>query len=146
MPALRSSLDPELLIPRVEVRPPRTIEDRLTESLKSLRGLAGFRSGVVSRRDGLVISHTLDNMSDAARLCAMAAALTGTSWSTGVELNQGAFNHATVRYMDGILLIKEAGPLAILAALFAPGMDATSSMTKLHEVGETISDILEDLR
>lgn len=136
-------LDP--LIPRVEVRPPSSMTDRLRELLQSLRNIGGFVSAAVSRRDGLVIHHTLRNPHEAAILCAMAAALVGSSKTTGAELGKGAILHGIIRYERGVLVVSEAGPEAVLACLLSAQANLGHAVLMVEKVSEKVSEVLAEL-
>ncbi len=135
----------DLLVARVEARPPARVDERLRQALRRLGDIDGLLAGAVSRRDGLVIQHSMRNSAEAARLCAMAAAMTGASGSAGTELKQGEFSYAIVRYGKGVFVVREAGPGAVVAALLASDAKLGLVLLRLKEVAMTVGDILQEL-
>lgn len=129
----------------VEVPPPLDIGSQLRLELEGLRRVPGLLAAAVTRRDGLAIQHTFRSAREAAALCAMAAAMVGAARSAGAELEQGEFDHGMVRFGDGILFVKDAGPEAILACLFRPDANLGLALLKIARVSEEIEEILENL-
>lgn len=126
-------------------RPPKDVSEALKDELFGLGDLPGWISAAVTRRDGLAIQHTFGTGHEAASLCAMAAALVGSARSTGEQLEQGPFNYAFVQYLDGLLLVMEAGPEAILACLLKRNANLGLALMKVAQVARRISDRLEEL-
>ena len=136
---------PILLMPPVDVRPPATMSDRLRAELVTLKQVPGFEAAVVSRRDGLVIHHTMKTAHEAASLCAMAAAMVGASGSAGAALERGGFVHAIIRYDDGILVVSEAGAEAVVACLLRPDANVGFLIMKIATVAENVMETLGEL-
>jgi predicted regulator of Ras-like GTPase activity (Roadblock/LC7/MglB family) len=113
--------------------------------MEPLRKVQGFVSAAVTRRDGLVIHHTFPNARAAAGLSAMAAAMTGASRATGAELGIGLPEYGFIYFQEGILLMKDAGPQAILACLLQLGSNIGYVITRISRVAEQIREALEDL-
>lgn len=126
------------------IRPPRELSEALREELFRLQSLSGWISAVVTRRDGLAIQHTFRSGHEAASLCAMAAAFVGSARATGSELAQGPFSHAFVQYLDGILLVVEAGDEAILACLMKHDANLGLALTKVSQVAKRIAERLQE--
>lgn len=143
-PAVRavSTSDP---VQVVVVRPPQGIEERLREAMGPLRKVQGFVNAAVTRRDGLVIHHTFPNARAAAGLSAMAAAMTGASRATGAELGIGLPEYGFIYFQEAILLMKDAGPQAILACVLKLGSNIGYVITRISRVAEQIREALEDL-
>ncbi len=129
----------------VVVHPPQGVEERLREALELLRKVPGFLSAAVTRRDGLVIHHTFANARDAAGLSAMAAAMAGAARATGVELGQGPPEYGFFRFQEGVLLIREAGPEALLACLLQTDANVGYAIRRVTDVSEKIRETLEEL-
>ena len=127
------------------VRPPIDLSEALREELLGLRNVPGWISAAVTRRDGLAIQHTFSKSREANTLCAMAAAIVGSARSTGHELGQGPFNYSIVQYLDGLLLVMEAGPEAILACLFARSANLGLALLKTTQVAKRIEGRLEEM-
>jgi predicted regulator of Ras-like GTPase activity (Roadblock/LC7/MglB family) len=132
-------------VPRVEARPPASVDQRLRRALNHLADIDGFVACAVSRTDGLVIQHTMKSAAEAARLCAMAAAMCGASGATGSELKQGEFSYAIVRYAEGIFVLREAGRGAVLAALLSSDAKLGMVLLRLKEVSMLVGDILQEV-
>src|SRR5437016_14592326 len=93
----------------VIVSPPTDISEALRTELFALSKVPGWISAAVTRRDGLAIEHTFKSAHEANVLCSMAAAVVGNARSTGNHLRQAPFTTSIVRYVDRLLLVKEAG-------------------------------------
>ncbi len=141
----RRAVAPGATMETVVMRPPLELSEALREELFRLREVPGWISAAVTRRDGLAIQHTFRSGHEAASLCAMAAALVGSARSTGSELTQGPFSHAFVQYLDGILLVMEAGEQAILACLMKRDANLGLALMKVTQVARRISARLEEL-
>jgi predicted regulator of Ras-like GTPase activity (Roadblock/LC7/MglB family) len=113
--------------------------------LFALRDVPGWISAAVTRRDGLAIQHTFAKGREASALCAMAAATVGSARSTGDELRQGPFNYSVVQYVDGLLLVMEAGPEAILACLLKRSSNLGLALLKVTQVARRIQGRLEEI-
>jgi predicted regulator of Ras-like GTPase activity (Roadblock/LC7/MglB family) len=133
------------LLETIIVRPPMDLSDALREELFALRNVPGWISAAVTRRDGLAIQHTFGNGREASVLCAMAAATVGSARSTGDELGQGLFNYSVVQYVDGLLLVMEAGPEAILACLLKRSANLGLALLKVTQVAHRIQERLEEI-
>jgi len=129
----------------VIVRPPLDLAEALKEELSGMRNVPGWISAAVTRRDGLAIQHTFGRGQEANALCAMAAAVVGSARSTGEELRQGAFNYSVVQYRDGLLLVMEAGPEAILACLLKRSANLGLALLKVTQVAKRIEERLEEI-
>jgi predicted regulator of Ras-like GTPase activity (Roadblock/LC7/MglB family) len=138
---VRSESPGETLI----IRPPVDLSEALREELSGLRNLQGWISAAVTRRDGLAIQHTFGKGQQANALCAMAAAIVGSARATGEELRQGAFNYSIVQYVDGLLLVKEAGAEAILACLFSRNANLGLALLTMTQIAKRIEERLEEL-
>src|SRR5438046_8829014 len=113
--AVPRTIHSETPLETIIVRPPIDLSEAVREELSGMGNVPGWISAAVTRRDGLAIQHTFGSSHEANALCAMAAAIVGSARSTGEELRQGAFNYSVVQYRDGLLLVMEEGPEAILA-------------------------------
>jgi predicted regulator of Ras-like GTPase activity (Roadblock/LC7/MglB family) len=129
----------------VVVKAPQGIEERLREAMEPLRKVQGFVSAAVTRRDGLVIHHTFPSARAAAGLSAMAAAMVGASRAAGAELGIGLPTYGFIYFEDGILLIQDAGPQAILACLLELGANIGYVITRISRISEQVREALEDL-
>ncbi len=125
--------------------PPPGLAERLHEELAKLHSVPGFVSAAVTRRDGLVIAHSMRTAHDAASLCAMAAAMVGASRSTGTELEQGSFLHGVIQFQDGVLVVKDAGPEAILACLLRPDANLGLVLMMASRASEMVEHALAEL-
>ncbi len=143
--AVPRTIRSETLLETIIVRPPIDLSKALREELLGLRNVPGWISAAVTRRDGLAIQHTFSKSQEANTLCAMAAAIVGSARSTGDELRQGPFNYSVVQYLDGLLLVMEAGPEAILACLFARGANLGLALLKITQVAKRIEGRLEEM-
>ena len=137
-----AALDPRTI---VVVHPPEGVEDRLRRAVEGLRQMRGFVSAAVTRRDGLVIHHTFDRARDAAGLSAMAAAMLGAARAAGSELGKGPPEYGFFRFSDGILVIQDAGPEAILACLMDVETDLEFALTSISHASEDVRETLEEL-
>jgi len=129
----------------VMVKAPQGIEERLREAMEPLRKVQGFVSAAVTRRDGLVIHHTFPSARAAAGLSAMAAAMVGASRAAGAELGIGLPTYGFIYFEDGILLIQDAGPQAILACLLELGANIGYVITRISRISDQVREALEDL-
>jgi predicted regulator of Ras-like GTPase activity (Roadblock/LC7/MglB family) len=144
--AVPQTIRSETLLETIIVRPPIDLSEALREELLELRNVPGWISAAVTRRDGLAIQHTFSKSREANTLCAMAAAIVGSARTTGDELRQGPFNYSVVRYLEGLLLVMEAGPEAILACLFARGANLGLALLKITQVAKRIEGRLEAMQ
>ena len=129
----------------VIVSPPTDISEALRTELFALSKVPGWISAAVTRRDGLAIEHTFKSAHEANALCAMAAAVVGSARSTGDHLRQGPFTYSIVRYVDGLLLVMEAGPEAILTCLLEHDANLGLALMKVTQVARRIEDRLEEM-
>ena len=143
--AVPRTIRPESPLETIIVRPPVDLSEALKEELSGLRNVRGWISAAVTRRDGLAIQHTFGKSHEANVLCAMAAAIVGSARSTGEELRQGAFNYSIVQYLDGLLLVMEAGPEAILACLLKRNSNLGLALLKVTQVAKRIEGRLEEM-
>lgn len=143
--ATLSSARPHEALSPVAVRPPKNVEERLRDAIESLRSVPGFVSAAVTRRDGLVIKHSFERSREAAGLGAMAAAMVGAARATGVELGQGVPEYGFFQFHDGILVIQDAGPEAILACLVRKESNLGIAIPRISSVSDTIRETLEEL-
>jgi predicted regulator of Ras-like GTPase activity (Roadblock/LC7/MglB family) len=127
------------------VHPPEGVEERLRRALDPLRSIRGFLSAAVTRRDGLVIHHTFKNTREAAGLSAMAAAMLGAARATGVELGKGALRYSIIHFTEGILLIQDAGPEAILACLLELETNLGFALSRMSRASQEIRESLEQI-
>ncbi|HEX9340555.1 MAG TPA: roadblock/LC7 domain-containing protein [Thermoplasmata archaeon] len=127
------------------VSPPEGVAERLRAALAPIRQVPGFVSAVVTRRDGLVIHHTFKTARDAAGLSAMAAAMIGAARSTGLELRKGLPEYGFFRFQEGVLLIRDAGPAALLACLLETDANIGYAIAKLTRVSQLVQETLEEL-
>jgi len=129
----------------VIVSPPTDISEALRTELFALSKVPGWISAAVTRRDGLPIEHTFKSAREANILCAMAAAVVGGARSTGDHLRQGPFTYSIVRYVDGLLLVMEAGPEAILTCLLEHDANLGLALMKVTQVARRIEGRLEEM-
>jgi predicted regulator of Ras-like GTPase activity (Roadblock/LC7/MglB family) len=129
----------------IPVQPPKDLANALRQELFRLRDLPGWISAAVTRRDGLAVQHTFGSGQEAAALCAMAAAIVGGARTTGETLGQGPFSYSIVQYIDGILLVMEAGPEAILACLLKRETNLGLALMKVTSVAKRIEERLEEV-
>ena len=142
IPRAASSLSP---LETIVVRPPTDIAEALRSELFTLSKVPGWISAAVTRRDGLVIEHTFGTAHEATVLCAMAAAVVGSARSTGDHLGQGPFTYSIIQYADGVLLVMEAGPEAILTCLLQTHANLGLALLKVAQVARRIEDRLEEM-
>jgi predicted regulator of Ras-like GTPase activity (Roadblock/LC7/MglB family) len=128
----------------IPVPAPTDISERLKDALDALRKIEGFLSAAVTRRDGLVIYHTFATAREAAGLSAMAAAMAGAARATGAELGQGEPEYGIFHFEEGVLLIREAGPEAILACLMGRDANLGFALMKMARVSEDVRETLEE--
>ncbi len=143
--AVPRTIRSETRLETIIVRPPIDLSEALREELSGMRNVPGWISAAVTRRDGLAIQHTFGSSHEATALCAMAAAIVGSARSTGEELRQGAFNYSVVQYRDGVLLVMEAGPEAILACLLKRSSNLGLALLKVTQVAKRIEERLEEI-
>lgn len=129
----------------VTIRPPGGIPERLSVAIEQLRRTRGFISAAVTRRDGLVIHHTFRKAQDAAGLSAMAAAMLGAARAAGSELGMAPPEYGFFRFSDGILLLQDAGPEAILACLMDPETNLGFALTQISRASEEVRKTLEEI-
>ena len=144
MPVART-VSSETPLDSILVHPPTDISEALRTELFALNKVPAWVSAAVTRRDGLVIEHTFGRGHEANVLCAMAAAIVGSARSTGEALDQGVFSHSLVQYKDGLLLVMEAGPEAILACLFARRANLGLALMKVSQIARRIEERLAAL-
>src|SRR5207237_10933640 len=136
--AVPRTIHSEAPLETIIVRPPIDLSEALREELSGMRNVPGWIAAAVARRDGLAIQHTVERSQEANALCAMAAAIVGSARSTGEELRQGAFNYSVVQYRDGLFLVMEAGPEAILACLLKRSANLGLALLKVTQVANRI--------
>lgn len=124
---------------------PEGVQRRLGQVIEELRKVRGFVSAAVTRRDGLVIHHTFPNTREAAGLSAMAAAMLGAARATGHELGQGLPEYGFFRFANGLLLLQDAGPEAILACLLDLDTNLGYALTRISHASGRIRETLEEM-
>lgn len=143
--AILRTVHSESPIETIFVHTPIDLAEALREELFALRNVPGWISAAVTRRDGLAIEHTFSKSREANTLCAMAAAMVGSARSTGEELKQGPFNYSIVQYLEGLLVIMEAGPEAILACLLKRNANLGLALIKVTQVAQRIEERLGEI-
>lgn len=124
---------------------PQGVQRRLHQAIEELQNVRGFVSAAVTRRDGLVIHHTFSNARGAAGLSAMAAAMLGAARATGHELGQGPPEYGFFRFANGLLLLQDAGPEAILACLLDLDANLGYALTRISHASGRIRETLEEM-
>lgn len=124
---------------------PEGVQRRLSQAIEELQRVRGFISATVTRRDGLVIHHTFRNAREAAGLSAMAAAMLGAARATGHELGQGPPEYGFFRFADGLLLLQDAGPEALLACLMDPDTNLGYAIARISHASREVRQTLEDM-
>jgi len=124
---------------------PEGVQRRLSQAIEELQRVRGFISATVTRRDGLVIHHTFRNAREAAALSAMAAAMLGAARATGHELGQGPPEYGFFRFADGLLLLQDAGPEAILACLLDLDTNLGYALTRISHASGKVRETLEEM-
>lgn len=124
---------------------PEGVQTRLRQAIEELQRVRGFISATVTRRDGLVIHHTFRSGREAAGLSAMAAAMLGAARATGQELGRGPPEYGFFRFANGLLLLQDAGPEAILACLLAPETNLGFALTQISHASQQVRQTLEEM-
>lgn len=137
-------LESEALV-AANVQAPASVVETLHRQLNALREVQGFLSAVIARPDGLTIHHTLRKPHEAALLCAIAAAMVGSSRQAARELSRGGFVHGMLHFEEGTLLVAEAGSEAILACMVAPETNVGHALLVIKRLVPRIEEVLAQL-
>jgi len=97
---------------------------------------------VVARRDGLAIVHRVAAGHDPAALAAIGGATVDGAAGLARALEQGEFEQLIVRCAEGTILVAEAGPEAVLIALYDRDADLSLSRFRLKASTRTIEETL----
>ena len=118
------------------------IKERLEDALGEVRRVSPCRSIALARRDGLVIVHRLEPGRDPQQAAAMAAAALGAAASVAKELGQGKVERVIIECAEGKVVALDAGPDAILLALYDHGANLGLALHGLTRTARTVDEIL----
>ena len=126
------------------VRVPPGVADELKRVLDELSRVTGARSVAIARRDGLLIVHRLAPGQDPVKMAAIAAATVDASAGFAEALEQGEFEQVVIRCAKGTVLAADAGPDAVLIALYDQGEDLSLARFRLKATAGAIEKTLRD--
>ncbi len=124
---------------------PKDIRQRLEGALSQTNRIGPCRSIAVARRDGLVIVHRLEDGLDPRLTAAMAAATLGAATSAARELKQGRVQRVIVECEAGTIVALDAGPDAVLLAIYDAKTNLGLALHGLAGVAKTVDEILMEL-
>jgi predicted regulator of Ras-like GTPase activity (Roadblock/LC7/MglB family) len=114
------------------------IDDAIAEATRAAR----IQHIVISRADGLIISHSLSDADMAKRLAAMSAAIVGTARMATSDLGQGFCREASVRADKGRLVCLQAGDQAIVAGLGPKDANVGLLLLVLTRLAQKVEEII----
>jgi predicted regulator of Ras-like GTPase activity (Roadblock/LC7/MglB family) len=124
---------------------PKDIKQRLEDALDHTAQASHARSIAVARRDGLVIVHRLAPGLDPRLTAAMAAAMLGAAASAAKELRQGEIERVIVECTGGTIVAVDAGPDAIVVALYDRGANLGLALHGLARAAQSVDQMLAEL-
>jgi len=127
------------------VQDQRNIRQRLEDTIEQAWRISRCRSIVVARRDGLVIVHRVEQGRDPNLAAAMAAATIGSAATAARELGQGTVEHVAVECSKGTTLALDAGPEAVIIALYDKDVNVELALRELARTAAAIDRILLEL-
>ncbi len=122
------------------------LKERLEDAIGQAGRVTPYRSIAVARRDGLVIVHRLEPGTNPQQAAAMAAAALGVATSVAKELGQGEVERVIIECSEGKIVALNAGPDAILLALYDHQANLGLALHGLVRTAHTIDELLEELR
>jgi predicted regulator of Ras-like GTPase activity (Roadblock/LC7/MglB family) len=122
------------------------IKERLEEAIGQVSRVTPCRSIAVARRDGLVIVHRLEPGRNPQQAAAMAAAVLGAATSVAKELSQGEVERVIIECAEGKVVALNAGPDAIILALYGHQVNLGLALHGLERTANTIDELLKELR
>ncbi len=120
------------------------LKERLEEAIQQTGRVSSVRSITVTRRDGLVIVHRVEPGQDPRLAAAMAAATVGSATAAAQELRQGDVQRVIIECSEGKMVVLEAGPEAIILALYDRGANLGLALHGLAQAAQSIYRILEE--
>ncbi len=122
------------------------IKERLEDAIGQANRVTPCRSIAVARRDGLVIVHRLEPGRNPQQAAAMAAAALGVATSVAKELGQGEVERVIIDCAEGKIVALNAGPDAILLALYERQANLGLALHGLVRTAHTIDELLAEWR
>jgi predicted regulator of Ras-like GTPase activity (Roadblock/LC7/MglB family) len=114
----------------------------IRDVVQALGSRDGVESVIVLGRDGLTIdAHTSDGL-DADGLAALVPPLVAACNRLGGAAGRGGFGTGLVEYADGLALVAEIGPEALLAIFFKPNTNVGSLLYELRRHRAAIAGLL----
>ena len=118
---------------------------RLEEALERTKAIGRCRALAIARRDGLIIVHRLEPGLDPHLVAAMAAATVGAAEASARELRQGKVERVIIECAQGKIVTMEAGPDAILLALYDHDANLGLALHGLTQAAQRVDELLTAL-
>lgn len=125
------------LIPRF------SIAEEISERIRQASRGGDVQFVVITRADGLVISHNFPDANLARRLAAMSAAIVGTAAVAAAELGRGALRAANVVAERGYIACFQAGDQAIVAGLIPLDADVDTAEQCLRRLADHVGAAIQ---
>lgn len=118
-------------------------QQQLLSALNNLKNaLPELRGALVATVDGLPISQTFNDNTDANRVAAMAATALGLAKRINDTVNTGEFTEMSVSGVDGQVLIYAVGKKGVLAVVTPINMNLGLLYIEARDAASTIASIL----
>lgn len=114
----------------------------LERVLQELERITGCKSVAVAGRDGLLIVHRMASGVDPASVSAVAATAVDAATAAARSLEQGEFEQLVIKCAEGTVFAAEAGPDAVLIALYDRDADLSFSRLRLRRATQVIEEAL----
>lgn len=118
-------------------------QQQLLATLKNLNGaIPELRGALIATMDGLPISQTFNDTTDANRVAAMAATALGLAKRINDTVGTGDFTEMSVSGVNGQVLIYSVGKKGVLAVVTPKDMNLGLLYMEVRDTANTIASIL----
>jgi len=105
----------------------------------------GCRAIAIARTDGLVVAHRGASWLDPRVVAAVAATMVGAAEVAAEQLGQGDIEEITIRCTQGRIIAVNAGPEAVVIALYGRDENLGLVILTLSRATEAIARLLEQV-
>ena len=120
-----------------------SVREQLEEALEETVRETGCSSVVIASRNGLVMAHGFCPPYEPRVLASLGVSMIAEAEATARELNQGDLWHVVLHCARGKVVACDAGPDAVLIALYDPELHLELALLGLTDVARDISKVLE---
>jgi predicted regulator of Ras-like GTPase activity (Roadblock/LC7/MglB family) len=114
----------------------------IRDVVQALGAREGVEAVVVLGRDGLTIDAHAGNGTDTDGLAALVPSVVAACNRLGSALGRGGFGTCVVEYQQGLVLVAEVTPDALLAIFFRPNTNIGNLLYELRRHREAIAALL----